>query len=154
MLLLRPANADPRTTFTNERKFVMDHGLHVLRTHPNKPSQAVEACAQACLDCFLACTACADACLSEPGASSLTDCIRLNLNCAAVCAATVPGLASSGSFSGRAPLKAQLAACAAACASCASECQKHAGHHSHCAHCAEACKLCLAACEATIKALQ
>lgn len=131
----------------------MDHGLNVLRSHPQTPPKGVEDCIKACLDCLLACTVCADACLGEREAASLATCIRLDNDCAAVCAATVQLLARSGTGVGVTTLRAQLTACAVACKACEAECRKHEAHHRHCAHCAGACKTCREACEATLKAL-
>ncbi len=50
--------------------------------------QALAACIDACLVCAQTCTACADACLSEEMVAELRKCIRTDLDCADVCAAT------------------------------------------------------------------
>ena len=59
-------------------------------SHPEKPahSEAMSRCIDACFSAVETCTACADACLSERDVSHLVPCIRLNLDCAAVCNAT------------------------------------------------------------------
>ncbi len=63
----------------------------MLQTNPSSAvvdaSRLVE-CIEACYDCAQCCTACADACLGEDDPKSLTRCIRLNLDCADVCADT------------------------------------------------------------------
>ena len=45
-------------------------------------------CIEACSDCAESCTQCADDCLGEEIVQELTTCIRLNLDCADVCATT------------------------------------------------------------------
>ena len=46
--------------------------------------------------CAQACTSCADACLAERAVADLRQCIRLNLDCADVCAATLDGVLRDG----------------------------------------------------------
>lgn len=63
----------------------------MISTHPDtkgKPSDALVHCVEECFNCAQTCTACADACLAEPMVDRLRQCIRLNLDCADVCAAT------------------------------------------------------------------
>src|SRR5687768_1385280 len=55
--------------------------INLDRTKLAATIDAVSACAQAC-------TACADACLSEQMVAELTKCIRTDLDCADICAAT------------------------------------------------------------------
>src|SRR5688572_30922611 len=45
-------------------------------------------CIEACYDCAESCTQCADDCLGEESVQELTTCIRLNLDCADICATT------------------------------------------------------------------
>ncbi|MBX6426418.1 MAG: four-helix bundle copper-binding protein [Variibacter sp.] len=120
----------------------------MLDTHPHPSSHPADIvrCSEACFACLAACHACADACLSEPKVERLTDCIRLNLDCADVCAATGAVVLRIGR-AGPQPLQAQLAACAQACRTCAEECRRHAAMHAHCRICAEACEACYRACE-------
>jgi Family of unknown function (DUF6158) len=92
-------------------------------------------------DCAQACVACADACMSEPDAAALTGCVRLNLDCADVCATTARVLSRSGATS-----EALLDACGQTCRACAEECARHAGHHEHCRICAQACRVADQAC--------
>lgn len=125
-----------------------------LAVHPRGSGggDVIAACVKACFGCAESCLLCADACLGEEQVDGLRRCIRLDLDCAEICAATGaviarltepdPGLA-----------RAQLQACIAACRACAAECERHAGHHEHCRLCAESCRLCLAACEAMARAL-
>src|SRR5699024_1752734 len=95
--------------------------------------------------CAQTCTACADACLAEEKVADLRNCIRLNLDCADLCA-TTGNILSRRTGSNIATVKAALEACRTACAECAIECEKHAGMHEHCRVCAEACRKCEQAC--------
>ena len=120
----------------------------MFRSHPEKPahSDAMSRCIDACFSCVETCTACADACLSERDVSHLVACIRLNLDCAAVCNATGNIMARSNKAGHRQLLEAQLANCIAFCRACAEECGRHGEMHRHCAVCAEACTACAEAC--------
>ncbi|MBN8921264.1 MAG: four-helix bundle copper-binding protein [Rhizobiales bacterium] len=120
----------------------------MLETHPHRSShpEDVARCADAAFACVEACKVCADACLSEERVSLLTSCIRLNLDCAEVCAATGSVVLRIGRTDPQ-PLQAQLAACIEACRDCPDECRRHAATHAHCRLCAEACDACRAACE-------
>jgi hypothetical protein len=120
----------------------------MFRSHPEKPahSEAMSRCIDACFSCVETCTACADACLSERDVSHLVACIRLNLDCAAVCNATGNIMARSNKAGHRQLLEAQLANCIAFCRACAEACGRHGGMHQHCAVCAEACTACAEAC--------
>ena len=93
----------------------------MFRSHPEKPahSEAMSRCIDACFNCVETCTACADACLSERDVSHLVACIRLNLDCAAVCNATGNIMARSNKAGHRQLLEAQLANCIAFCRACA-----------------------------------
>jgi len=127
----------------------------MLETHPQPSTYAsnVARCSDLCFACVEACLACADACLSEPRVERLTSCIRLNLDCADVCAATGSVVVRIGRV-GPQPLQAQLAACAEACRVCAEECRRHAEMHAHCGICAEACEACRRACEEVMVAMR
>jgi hypothetical protein len=100
------------------------------------------------------CTACADACLSERDVSRLVACIRLNLDCAAVCTATGSILARSNKAGHRQLLEAQLANGIAFCNACANECREHDEMHRHCRVCAEACEACAQACAAMLATMR
>jgi hypothetical protein len=120
----------------------------MLESHPRPSSHHADIarCADACFACVEACQACADACLSETTVAGLTNCIRFNLDCAAICAATGSVVLRIGRSDPQ-PLQAQLAACVEACRMCAEECSRHATMHAHCRICAEACATCQRACE-------
>jgi hypothetical protein len=127
----------------------MAYAQNMLETHPREGDVdrgALARCIEACVECEQACTSCADACLSEDAIADLRKCIRLDLDCADICAATGRVLTRQAGYD--APLsKAQLEACRQACATCAEECEQHAEHHEHCRVCADACRRCEQACE-------
>lgn len=95
---------------------------------------------------------CADACLTEDSVAELRRCIRLNLDCADLCATTaaILGRQTEGDPS---VVKAALGACVAACDACGTECSRHAGMHEHCRVCAEACRRCAEACRTALGSL-
>ena len=106
----------------------------------------------AATSCAQICTACADACLSEEMVAELVKCIRTDLDCADICAATgnVVARRTAGDTT---ILRAALEACATACKACGEECAQHAEMHEHCRICAEACRRCEQACRALLAAL-
>ncbi len=127
----------------------MDTVDAMLDSHPD-PSlgadrEKLAACIRACLECMAACTTCADACLGEEMVADLTRCIRTDLSCADVCAATAAVLSRSPEGDARI-VTAALEACATACGVCAEECERHAEMHEHCRVCAEVCRRCESAC--------
>ncbi|HUG41095.1 MAG TPA: hypothetical protein VMM12_11450 [Longimicrobiales bacterium] len=133
----------------------MDRVRRMFQTHPAPASDAGEdafALVQAAAECTYTCTTCADACLEEDDPATLRKCIRLNLDCAQICAVTAMLIARPGAQD-RALLRAQLDACAAACRACADECDEHAEMHEHCRICAESCRACADACDQMTGAL-
>jgi hypothetical protein len=139
-----------------QKGFTMSVVRAVFRSHPEHPahSDAITACVDACSLCIETCTACADACLSEKHLESLIACIRLNQDCAAVCAATSSVVMRANKAGNRQPLEAQLTTCIAFCRACAAECNRHAERHKHCQVCAEACTNCAEACAAMLATLR
>jgi hypothetical protein len=121
----------------------------ILAAHPHpagSDGDIANACIEACNDCSAVCTVCADACLAEKDVQHQVQCIRLNLDCADICAITGRLMARAGHRD--APtLRLQLEACAQACRACADECARHAKHMKHCRVCAEACLHCEKACK-------
>jgi hypothetical protein len=103
--------------------------------------------------CSEACTACADACLSEPSVAELAKCIRTNLDCADICAATARVLSRHTGYDANIS-RTLLEACITACRSCGEECQRHAGMHEHCRICAEVCAQCEKACQQLLAAMR
>jgi Domain of Unknown Function (DUF326) len=106
---------------------------------------ALATCIDACFECAQVCTACADACLSEEMVAELTKCIRIDLDCADICATTGAVLSRHAGYDANLT-KVVLQACRTACAGCAIECEDHAGMHEHCRICAETCRRCEQAC--------
>jgi hypothetical protein len=128
------------------------HVRDMISTHPDVQGRTADkllTCIQECYACAQSCTACADACLAEETVADLRQCIRLNLDCADICAAT-GAMASRRTGRNVEVLRAVIQACATACQHCGRECESHAGHHEHCRVCAEACKRCAQACEAAL----
>ena len=114
-------------------------------------AEILSQCIEACVSCELACNACADACLVEPDIDKLRRCIRLNLDCLDICAATARLLSRRQTVDRH--LQAQLETCARVCASCGEECRRHAASHEHCRVCADACRWCEQQCRGLLKAL-
>jgi uncharacterized membrane protein len=120
----------------------------MLQTHPAEftvDRTALAATIDALLACAEACTVCADACLSEESVADLRTCVRTDLDCADVCAATARVL-SRQAGSDPAVTRALLEACATVCRTCGDECASHAEMHDHCRVCAQACRSCEQAC--------
>src|SRR5215203_233681 len=70
----------------------MSYAKQMLDTYPrdfNLDAGVLAAAIDALSDCAQACTACADDCLSEEMVAELTKCLRLDLDCADVCTATL-----------------------------------------------------------------
>lgn len=93
-------------------------------------------------DCSTACNHCSTACLEEENLGMMKDCIRIDMDCAAICS-LVASFLSRNSPHGKHLLKE----CAEICRLCAIECGKHQ-HMQHCADCAAACRKCEEACKA------
>src|SRR3546814_743845 len=90
--------------------------------------------------------------LSEDMVAELTKCIRTNLDCADLCAATGSIFSRHTGYDANLT-RAALEACRVACASCADECEQHADMHEHCRICAEACRRCEKACTELLNTL-
>lgn len=110
--------------------------------------QAIEAC----LDCAQTCLSCADDCLDEVAVAEMKQCIRLDLDCADLCAVAARlALRRTGHNPGT--LRAVLEACADLCRRCAAQCDRHAAHQVHCRLCADACRGCKEACRSAAGSL-
>ncbi|MFZ5692505.1 MAG: four-helix bundle copper-binding protein [Pseudomonadota bacterium] len=129
---------------------------NMFHAHPEQPSHAdaISRCIEACFSCVETCTACADACLAEKHVGRLITCIRLNHDCAAVCAATGSILSRANKVGHRQLLEAQLTTCIAFARACAAECQRHAEMHKHCEVCAKACQHCVDACTEMLSSMR
>ena len=103
-------------------------------------------------DCARACIADADSDLNEQNLSELVKCIRLCLDCADVCAATVRVTSRQSEYDATLT-KSLLETCTATCKSCGDECERHAQMHDHCRVCAVACRRCEQACRELLAAM-
>lgn len=92
-------------------------------------------------ECAAACNHCASACLGEKEVHLMTACIRLDMDCAQICATTAAFVARGSNHASH-----LLKECAEICSQCAGECEKHS-HMEHCKRCAEACRSCAEACK-------
>ena len=101
--------------------------------------QQYQACIDACNQCADACDRCAAACLREDDVKMMAECIRLDMDCAAVCRLAGSLLARGSDFS-----SALCRTCAEVCDACGDECAKH--EHGHCQECARACRRCAEEC--------
>lgn len=98
-----------------------------------------QACIQACLECMQACNHCLEACLLEDNPSEMRECIRLDRECADICAFAAQVMSRNSPFA-----KELGGLCARVCEACAQECEKY--DHKHCQACARACRECARAC--------
>jgi uncharacterized membrane protein len=126
----------------------MSYARQLLDTHPrtvNADASVLSATIDALSDCAQACTADIDNDLSEHDLSEMVKCIRLCMDCADICTASMR-VASRQTADNASVTKQLLAACAAACRSCGDECELHAKRHEHCRVCAESCRRCEQVC--------
>src|SRR5580692_9449459 len=104
-------------------------------------------------DCAQACNADNAADLGEQNVIEMVKCIRLCLDCADICAATV-GITSRQTESDANVTRPLLQACVAICKSCGDECERHARMHEHCRICEQACRRCEQACQELLDAMR
>lgn len=133
----------------------MTHARKMIETNPSGAmvdAATLAECIEACFDRAQTCTACSDACLSEEGVADLVKCIRDDLDCADVCAATGNVLSRQTQPAG-AVVRSVLEACSASCKQCGDTCAEHADHHEHCRACMEACRRCESACNNLLSAM-
>ncbi|QGG94168.1 four-helix bundle copper-binding protein [Actinomarinicola tropica] len=127
----------------------------MLETYPrsfNVDADTLASAIDALIECGSTCTQCADACLSEDDVAAMAKCIRLNLDCADICATTSRVLGRQTEYDANVT-RSLLEACVAACKSCGDECQSHSEHMRHCAICAESCRRCESACQELLGAM-
>ena len=101
----------------------------------------------------MSCTACADACAGGDDPKSMAACIRTDLDCADLCAATISVLCRQ-TEPDYAILRAQVQSMKTACKSCGDTCMSHAGKMAHCKQCGETCRACESKCDALLSALR
>ncbi len=99
-----------------------------------------QACITACSDCLVECKSCAAVCLNDRNSKTMARCIRLNQDCAAICAVAMESMASGSEFTIRI-----CNLCIDVCYACAIECERHT-QKDHCTLCAEACRKCAIEC--------
>jgi uncharacterized membrane protein len=128
---------------------LLDTYQGTLGVDPDVLAAAIDAAS----DCAQACIADTDADLSEQNLAEMVTCIRLCLNCADVCTATV-AVISRQAASDVDVIRPLLEACVAICKSCGEECERHAPHFEHCRVCAPACQRCEQACRELLGALE
>ena len=102
--------------------------------------QSLTDCLRACHACADACNYCSVACLDEDNVATMASCIKLDIDCAALCSLAAGFMARKSTHA-----KSICLACAKICEDCAEECDKH--DHEHCKDCAKACRECAAACQ-------
>jgi hypothetical protein len=134
----------------------MSYARQMLDSHPRALSVdtgMLAATIDALNDCAQACTADADDDLSEQHVPELVKCIRLCLDCADVCTATVRVTSRQTEYDPNVT-RPLLDACAVICKSCGDECERHAQVHKHCRACAEACRRCEQACRELLASMR
>jgi len=107
--------------------------------------QAYKTCIDACLECAAACDHCAASCLREVDVNQMAKCIRLDMECAAICRTAAQLMSIESDYA-----NAVCQLCADVCNACASECKKH--DMDHCQKCAWACSNCAEECASMIAA--
>jgi uncharacterized membrane protein len=133
----------------------MSYARQLLDTFPgtfNVDAAVLAATTDAVNDCAQACTSCADDSLSEQDITDLVKVIRLDLDCADVCTATVRVISRQTDYDANLT-RSLLETCATSCKSCGDECERHAAMHEHCRVCAEACRRCEQACRQLLAAM-
>lgn len=94
---------------------------------------------QALHDCMAACNYCYDACLQEDHSNHMSECIRLDRECADMCNYLESAIARNSPF-----IQELAVVCAKICEACGEECKQH--DMDHCQQCADACFQCANAC--------
>lgn len=102
--------------------------------------QSFNSCIAACSECIVESNNCANSDLNEQDIKILVRCIKLNRDCAAICALAMEAMAADSEF-----VKQICKLCAEICDACEDECKKHS-HMEHCSKCAEACGKCAVEC--------
>ncbi|MDR5763068.1 four-helix bundle copper-binding protein [Caballeronia sp. LZ035] len=92
--------------------------------------------------CAAACASCASACIAEGRFPDMEKCVRLDLDCAALCRFTSEAIARDTQF-----MRDFCDLCARICDACADECGRHPAQH--CRICSDACRVYAEACRAT-----
>jgi hypothetical protein len=134
----------------------MSYAGQMLETYPRALSVdagVLAATIDALSDCAQACTADVAADLGEQNVAEMVGCVRLCLDCADICTATL-GVLSRQADRDAVVTRPMLEACAAICQGCGEECERHARMYEHCRICAEACRRCEQACRELLQAIK
>ena len=134
----------------------MSYARQLLDTYPstvNVDAGLLAAAIDALSDCAQACIGDVDADLSEQNVTEMVTCIRLCLDCADVCTATI-GVTSRQASYDLNVTRPLLEACVAICKTCGDECERHAQIHEHCRVCEQACRRCEQACRQLLATLE
>jgi hypothetical protein len=125
----------------------MSYANQILDTYPTSAidPKLLAGTIDALNDCAQACTADADADLGDEHIAEMITCIRLCLDCADVCTATVRVTSRVTAYDAGVT-RPLLEVCATICARCGDECERHASTHAHCKVCEESCRRCERAC--------
>jgi hypothetical protein len=131
----------------------MSYAKQILDTYPTSAidPKLLAGTIDALSDCAQACTADADADLGDEHIAEMVTCIRLCLDCADVCTATVRVTSRVTAYDAGVT-RPLLEVCATICARCGDECERHAGTHAHCKVCEESCRRCERACRELLAA--
>ncbi|GAA0854284.1 MULTISPECIES: four-helix bundle copper-binding protein [Paenibacillus] len=98
-------------------------------------------CIEECIRCMMVCNHCYNACLDEENVAMMTKCIRLDRQCADICAFAAHAMSTNSVYA-----REICSICADVCEECGTECKMH--DVKHCQECAEACFRCAEACRA------
>ncbi|ARS38142.1 four-helix bundle copper-binding protein [Pontibacter actiniarum] len=90
--------------------------------------------------CEASCNHCAISCLQEDDIKKMVPCIRLDLDCAAICRATLDYVSRDSRYA-----KDLVQECIKITKACQEECKKH--DMQHCQECADSCAKLVQACE-------
>jgi uncharacterized protein DUF326 len=134
----------------------MSYARQLLDTYPGTvgvDAGVLASAIGALSDCAQACIADVDADLSEQNLTEMVTCIRLCLDCADVCTATI-GVTSRQASYDASVTRPLLEACVAICKNCGDECERHAQMHEHCRVCGQACRVCEQACRQLLATLK
>src|SRR5215469_6347679 len=106
----------------------MSYARQLLDTYPtalNADAAVLAATLDALSDCTEACIADTEADLNEQDLAMMVKCMRLCMNCADVCAATMGVVTRQAEYDAKVT-RPLLEACIAICKSCGDECARHA----------------------------
>ncbi|CAM7320510.1 four-helix bundle copper-binding protein [Phytobacter diazotrophicus] len=96
-------------------------------------------CIDACYQCAIACEHCAASCLNEDDLAMMRNCIKLDVQCSALCRLVAQFMTLESDH-----IMPLCRICVDVCRACAEECGRH--QHAHCQQCAQACRACAQAC--------